>query len=89
MQVFPDILLANAYIILRPFFSLVGNPQGDILDVANWKFGAYIEALLFPLLEHKKYIVFIDLSNHDFPGIYSVGRGFTGPRPNPDTHPHM
>ena len=30
-----------------------------------------------------------DLSNHDFPGIYSIGKAFTGPRPNPDTHPHM
>lgn len=39
LQVFPDIILANAYIILRPFFSLVADPQGDPLDATNWKFG--------------------------------------------------
>ncbi|OBZ72402.1 Uncharacterized protein YbiU [Grifola frondosa] len=29
------------------------------------------------------------ISNPDFPGIYSMGSGFTGPRPNPETHPHL
>ncbi|KAI0076163.1 DUF1479-domain-containing protein [Panus rudis PR-1116 ss-1] len=30
-----------------------------------------------------------DISYHDFPGIYSVGTGFTGPRPNAQSHPHL
>ena len=30
-----------------------------------------------------------DISSPDFPGIYSIGRGFAGPRPNTETHPHM
>ena len=41
LQVFPDILLANAYIILRPFFTPVDAPQGDPLDSANWKYGTH------------------------------------------------
>lgn len=30
-----------------------------------------------------------DISNPDFPGIYSLGEAFTGPRPNTKTHPHL
>ena len=32
---------------------------------------------------------YADISSPDFPGIYSIGRGFAGPRPNTETHPHM
>ncbi|THH00343.1 hypothetical protein EW026_g2172 [Hermanssonia centrifuga] len=32
-------LLANAYIILRPFFTPVADIKGDPLDRTNWKFG--------------------------------------------------
>ncbi|KAJ3528321.1 hypothetical protein NM688_g8015 [Phlebia brevispora] len=68
LQVFPDVVLANAYIILRPFFSPVENPVGDPLDGDNWKF---------------------DISYADFPGIFSIGAAFTGPRPTPESHPHL
>ncbi|KAH8091346.1 DUF1479-domain-containing protein [Cristinia sonorae] len=30
-----------------------------------------------------------DITSPDFPGIYAVGKGFAGPRPNTKTHPHM
>jgi len=30
-----------------------------------------------------------DTSHPDFPGIYSQGPGFTGPRPNTSSHPHL
>ncbi len=30
-----------------------------------------------------------DISNPDFPGIYSFGEAFIGPRPNTATHPHL
>ncbi|KAJ7612542.1 hypothetical protein FB45DRAFT_914893 [Roridomyces roridus] len=39
LQVFPDVLLSNAYIILRPFFrSLVPPDDAEILDAKNWVF---------------------------------------------------
>ena len=37
---FPDVLLSNAYFILRPFFSpKVPSNSKDIYDANNWKFG--------------------------------------------------
>ena len=40
LRVFPDVLLSNAYIILRPFFSpTVPSNSKDIYDANNWKFG--------------------------------------------------
>ncbi|KAL5511381.1 hypothetical protein ACEPAH_4597 [Sanghuangporus vaninii] len=39
LQVFPDVLLSNAYIILRPFFRLKDNlSTDDPLDPENWVF---------------------------------------------------
>ncbi|KAJ7352284.1 hypothetical protein DFH08DRAFT_858448 [Mycena albidolilacea] len=39
LKVFPDVLLSNAYIILRPFFRpLVPFDSKDILDAAKWEF---------------------------------------------------
>ncbi|KAF9478840.1 DUF1479-domain-containing protein [Pholiota conissans] len=39
LRVFPDVLLSNAYIILRPFFTLTIPPGTEgIFDAKNWKF---------------------------------------------------
>ncbi len=39
LKVFPDVLLSNAYLILRPFFRpLVATDSPDILDAKNWTF---------------------------------------------------
>ncbi|KAL0567767.1 hypothetical protein V5O48_014226 [Marasmius crinis-equi] len=39
LRVFPDVLLSNAYLILRPFFrSTVGPDAKDYLSADNWKF---------------------------------------------------
>ncbi|KAJ6553578.1 hypothetical protein DFH09DRAFT_1166934 [Mycena vulgaris] len=39
LKVFPDVLLSNAYLILRPFFRpLVPANSEDILDAKNWEF---------------------------------------------------
>ncbi|KAF4613742.1 hypothetical protein D9613_008102 [Agrocybe pediades] len=39
LRVFPDVLLSNAYLILRPFFTpLVPIDSEDIYDGKNWKF---------------------------------------------------
>lgn len=86
LQVFPDVLLANAYIILRPFFKPVEKIEGDPLDAANWKFGKYP-------MTHVVQTAFTypppDITSPDFPGIYSTGSDFTGPLLNPQTHPHL
>lgn len=37
LQVFPDVILSNAYTILRPFFRFTGS--GNELDPKNWEFG--------------------------------------------------
>ncbi|KZT20478.1 DUF1479-domain-containing protein [Neolentinus lepideus HHB14362 ss-1] len=69
LKVFPDVLLSNAYTILRPFFRpKAGAVSGDPRDPENWEF---------------------DISTPDFPGIYAVDGGFTGPRPLPILHPHL
>jgi hypothetical protein len=40
LKVFPDVLLSNAYIILRPFFRpLVSLSSKEILDAEKWEFG--------------------------------------------------
>ncbi|KZT33239.1 DUF1479-domain-containing protein [Sistotremastrum suecicum HHB10207 ss-3] len=39
LKLFPDVLLSNAYLILRPFFRPVEQPvSSDPLDPQNWKF---------------------------------------------------
>ncbi|KIP06972.1 hypothetical protein PHLGIDRAFT_90163 [Phlebiopsis gigantea 11061_1 CR5-6] len=70
LQVFPDVLLSNAYLILRPFFVPTSSTLTDAeqFDAKNWKF---------------------DTSEADFPGIYSIGKAFSGPRPKTATHPHL
>ena len=41
LKVFPDVLLSNAYIILRPFFRPVasGIDSQNPLDPQNWEYG--------------------------------------------------
>ena len=47
LQVFPDVLLSNAYIILRPFFRLKDNlVTDDPLDPENWVLGKTLPNLL-------------------------------------------
>lgn len=47
LKVFPDVLLSNAYIILRPFFRhLVPADSKDILDPKNWIFGEPVDSIL-------------------------------------------
>ncbi|KAF9048815.1 DUF1479-domain-containing protein [Panaeolus papilionaceus] len=39
LKVFPDVLLSNAYIIMRPFFTpLVDSSSDQIFNPSNWKF---------------------------------------------------
>jgi hypothetical protein len=41
LKVFPDVLLSNAYLILRPFFTLTISPESErVFDIKNWKFGS-------------------------------------------------
>ncbi|TFY82741.1 hypothetical protein EWM64_g1272 [Hericium alpestre] len=69
LKLFPDVLLSNAYTILRPFFRpRAASVACDPLDPQNWEY---------------------DISSPDFPGIYKTDRGFTGPRPNLQSHPHL
>ena len=34
---------------------------------------------------------YVDINNSDFPGIYAMsdGKGYAGPRPNMESHPHL
>ncbi|KAH9902605.1 DUF1479-domain-containing protein [Cubamyces lactineus] len=68
LQVFPNVLLSNAYIVLRPFFTPKEGKSAESFAPEDWQF---------------------DISNPDFPGIYSLGQAFTGPRPNTNSHPHL
>ncbi|KAF5357951.1 hypothetical protein D9756_001184 [Leucocoprinus leucothites] len=73
LQLFPDVLLSNAYLILRPFFKPVPEtcvPEGspETLKPENWT---------------------LDLKSPDFPGIVPAGGGFIGPLPRPHSHPHL
>ena len=50
LKVFPDVVLSNAYTILRPFFrAKVADDDSKLLDPENWEFG---NATPFPLLNH-------------------------------------
>lgn len=39
LQVFPDVLLSNAYLILRPFFRPISEADAESFDPAKWKYG--------------------------------------------------
>ncbi len=40
LQVFPDVLLSNAYLILRPFFRLLVEPDSsEVSNPKSWAFG--------------------------------------------------
>ena len=39
LQVFPNVMLSNAYMILRPFFALKEGANPDSFDPNDWKFG--------------------------------------------------
>lgn len=39
LQVFPDVLLSNAYLILRPFFKPISEDPATYLEASSWKFG--------------------------------------------------
>lgn len=47
LKVFPDVLLANAYIILRPFFQPITSDSADAMDPKNWKFGQLCNPVVF------------------------------------------
>ncbi|KAI0749829.1 DUF1479-domain-containing protein [Daedaleopsis nitida] len=68
LQVFPNVILSNAYTILRPFVSPKEGCSAESYDPNDWQF---------------------DISNPDFPGIFSFQEAFFGPRPNTKTHPHL
>lgn len=73
LRLFPDVLVSNAYLLLRPFFNPVAPLESfadpaDFLAASNWTF---------------------DNSAPDFPGIQPMGGAFGGQRLNADSHPHM
>lgn len=40
LKVFPDVLLSNAYIMMRPFFRpVVSSDSQNPLDAKNWEYG--------------------------------------------------
>lgn len=42
LKVFPDVILSNAYILLRPFFKLKDTlASDDVLDASNWELGTF------------------------------------------------
>lgn len=88
LQVFPDVVLSNVYLILRPFFKPATANVADPLDPKNWKYGTPVE--FFPLLFLISKMFFpTDVSDPDFPGIYSMGPALIGPKLDPSTHPHL
>ena len=40
LQVFPNVLLSNAYLILRPFFTPLSEDPAALYDLTNWQYGA-------------------------------------------------
>lgn len=39
LKVFPDVVLSNAYLILRPFFRPISPELSESLDAKDWVFG--------------------------------------------------
>lgn len=85
LRLFPDVLLSNAYLLLRPFFKPITSLSGfqqtfgpekeeeairAYLATSNWRF---------------------DNSQPDFPGVIPIdgGKLFIGQTLDTNTHPHM
>ncbi|KAJ3490842.1 hypothetical protein NLI96_g1126 [Meripilus lineatus] len=87
LKVFPNVILSNAYTIMRPFFRpKVAQDDPNLLIPENWEFGKSRPNHVAGLPEDG---LLSDISHHDFPGIYSLGEGFIGPRPTTESHPHL
>ena len=86
---YPDVLLSNAYMILRPFFSpTVPSNSKDVYDANNWKFGKSWNtiALQYSLDD----INYKDITTPDFPGIKPArGGGYRSPKFTSESHPHL
>lgn len=85
LRLFPDILLSNAYLLLRPFFSPIRTLPDFLVE-----FGPQKEEearLAFLAAENWRF----DNSLPNFPGIKSLegGRMFSGQRLSPHSHPHL
>ena len=89
LQVFPNIVLSNVYIILRPFFSPKEGCSPNSFNPDDWKYGECVISckMLLQPADHGELL--IDLSDPNFHGIYSFGDAFVGPRPNTTNHPHL
>ena len=44
LQVFPNVLLSNAYIVIRPFVSPKEGKSAESFDPADWQFGMSVTA---------------------------------------------
>ena len=90
LQVFPNVIMSNAYMILRPFVSPKEGASPESYDPNDWQFGTkkILSSWLGVRLTYPC-LVILDISNPDFPGIYSWQGAFVGPRPNTKTHPHL
>ena len=90
LQVFPDVVLSTAYIMLRPFFSCTADPEGELaLKAENWKFGKPPRVTTLNRAQLR-----LDIENPTFHGVSqdaSAGKA-GGARPfefSHKTHPHM
>lgn len=90
LKVFPDVLLSNAYTLLRPFFTpLVPVDSTGIYDGKNWKFGGFYDPRSVSWVAESYTNPLLDLSTPDFPGIIPRDGGYAGPRPTPELYPNM
>jgi hypothetical protein len=83
LKVFPDVLLSNAYIILRPFFKpLVAADSPEVIDAKNWVFGSFY---LPPVMITKIISTDLDrLGNSSVPRYLATRRGLG--RTSPHAH---
>jgi hypothetical protein len=82
--VFPDVLLSNAYTILRPFFRLVPGAS-DPNDANSWELD--LDSSSFPGMRLEENIAGFILKLS--PGIMPREGGYMGPRPTPAMHPNL
>jgi hypothetical protein len=85
LRLFPDVLLSNAYLLLRPFFTPITSLSEFLQRVGPGKeeeaIGAYLKASNWRF----------DNSQSELPGIIPLGGGkqFSNQKLATNTHPHL
>ena len=77
LKVFPNVMLSNAYTIMRPFFVPIVAPDSpDLLDPKNWKYGEPRYQPRCPMMQLTSSLQIFQVTTS--PGSIPLGRALPG-----------